>query len=198
MKKTIGIVGVIVLSLLAITAQAQITPATQDTAWDPRKNPTVDSLIAPFQGKMLPPRPAPATADIFPVIGKYESATNPEAASISIMLDKQNKGIVWVEGLPQGRIKAMLRKSPSTYKIPVQKTEAGKEVAEGTLLFDKETNTLRICIGKTYNVENPAETFTSPSEEPAATTKTSKIKKPALPKEWIYTGTKMVSETVMK
>jgi hypothetical protein len=198
MKKTIGIVGVIVLSLLAITAQAQITPATQDTAWDPRKNPTVDSLIAPFQGKMLPPRPAPATADIFPVIGKYESATNPEAASISIMLDEQNKGIVWVEGLPQGRIKAMLRKSPSTYKIPVQKTEAGKEVAEGTLLFDKETNTLRICIGKTYNVENPAETFTSPSEEPAATTKTSKIKKPALPKEWIYTGTKMVSETVMK
>jgi hypothetical protein len=198
MKKTIGIVGVTVLSLLAITAQAQITPATQDTAWDPRKNPTVDSLIAPFQGKMLPPRPAPATADIFPVIGKYESATNPEAASISIMLDEQNKGIVWVEGLPQGRIKAMLRKSPSTYKIPVQKTEAGKEVAEGTLLFDKETNTLRICIGKTYNVENPAETFTSPSEEPAATTKTSKIKKPALPKEWIYTGTKMVSETVMK
>lgn len=56
---------------------------------------------------------------------------------------------MWIEGLPQGRVKAMLRKSPATYKIPAQKTEEGKEVAEGTLMFDKETNTLSICIGKT-------------------------------------------------
>ena len=56
----------------------------------------------------------------------------------------------------------MLRKSPATYKIPAQKTEDGKDVAEGTLLFDKETNALSICIGKKYNAENPAEVFTQP------------------------------------
>ena len=58
----------------------------------------------------------------------------------------------------------MLRKSPATYKIPAQKTEEGKEVAEGTLMFDKETNTLSIAIGKDYNLENPSMAFVTTQE----------------------------------
>lgn len=195
MKKTIGIVGGIVLSLSSIAIQAQDT-----TRWDPKKNPTVDSLISPYQNKMLPARPPLTTADIFPVIGKYESTSNADAANVSITLDEQNKGLVWIDGLPQGRIKAMLRKSPATYKIPVQKTEEGKDVAEGTLIFDKETNTLSIAIGKPFNAEDPAAAFTAPVEEEPAVTKTSKTaktKKPATPKTWIYVGTKQAKETVM-
>ncbi|MEQ1677926.1 MAG: hypothetical protein ABL876_14555 [Chitinophagaceae bacterium] len=192
MKKTIGIVGGIVLSLLTTSILAQDT-----TRWDPKKNPTVDSLTSPYQSKMLPPRPALTTADIFPVIGKYESSTNTDAAAVSISLDEQNKGVVWIEGLPQGKVKAMLRKSPAVYKIPVQKTEDGKDVAEGTLIFDKETNTLSICIGKAFNAEDPAAAFVTPVEEPATTAKTSKTKKPVQPKSWIYVGTKQVKETAM-
>lgn len=198
MKKTIGIVGGIVLSFFVITAKAQNNPPGNEPAkWDPKKNPTVDSLITPYQGKMIPPRPPLTTADIFPVIGKYESSTNADAANVSIMLDEQNKGLVWVEGLPQGKIKAMLRKSPATYKIPVQKTEDGKDVAEGTLIFDKETNTLSICIGKAYNAEDPAAAFAQPAEQPApaTTAKNAKIKKPVVPKAWIYTGTRQTKET---
>ena len=198
MKKTIGIVGGIVLSFLAVSSTAQQSSPGADTLWNAKNNPTVDSLIAPYQGKMIPPRPAPTTADIFPVIGKYESSTNPEAASISIMLDEQNKGIVWIEGLSQGKVKAILKKSPATYKIPVQKTELGKDVAEGTLVFDKETNTLSICIGKTYNNEDPSAAFAAPAEEPATTAKASKVKKPVQPKAWIYTGTKLAKETAMQ
>lgn len=192
MKKTIGIMGGIVLSLIATAVQAQDT-----TRWDPRKNPTVDSLVSPYQKQLLPARAPVTTSDIFPVIGKYESTTNTDAAAVSISLDELNKGVVWVEGLPQGKIKAMLRKSPATYKIPVQKTEDGKDVAEGTLIFDKETNTLSICIGKAFNTEDPSAAFAAPAEEPAATVKTSKTKKPLQPKSWIYVGTKQAKETVM-
>ncbi|HEY6063828.1 MAG TPA: hypothetical protein VIV35_09480 [Chitinophagaceae bacterium] len=193
MKKTIGIVGVIVLSLLTIPVYAQQT-------WDAKKNPTVADILSKYEEKPATPRTELTTADIFPAIGKYESATNADAAAVTIMPDEKNKGIVWIEGLPQGRIKAMLRKSPATYKIPAQKTEEGKEVAEGTLIFDKETNTLSICIGKPYNVEDPAAAFITPAEEVAVTAKTttkSKTKKAVQPKAWIYTGTKHTQETVM-
>jgi hypothetical protein len=194
MKKTIGIVGGIVLCLLTGSVNAQQT-------WDAKKNRTVDSINSQYTGKYLAPRPALTTADFFPVIGKYESAVNADAAAVTITLDEQSKGLVWVEGLPQGKIKAMLRKSPATYKIPAQKTEEGKEVAEGTLIFDKETNTLSICIGKMYNAENPAAAFELVAEETAPVTaaksKAVKTKKVIQPKAWIYTGTNVENASAM-
>ncbi len=107
----------------------------------------------------------------------------------------------------------MLRKSPATYKIPAQKTADGKDVAEGTLIFDKEANTINIVIGKPFNVENPAAVFAAPAigtlDETSANTETevkvkegktktiTKTKKPEEPKAWTYTGTKLAKETVM-
>jgi hypothetical protein len=112
-----------------------------------------------------------------------------------------------VNGLPQGKIKAMLRKSPATYKIPAQKTEDGKDVAEGTLIYDKETNSLVICIGKPYNSADPAAAFsTSITEQPVVEEKTiakangktkTKTKKIEEPKPWMYTGTKVDKGTVI-
>ena len=190
MKKSIGIVGGIVWCLLSVSAKAQQT-------WDAKKNPAVEAITTQYQGKYIAPRPALTTADIFPVIGQYESAINADAASVTITLDGANKGLVWIEGLPQGKIKAMLRKSPAIYKIPTQKTEDGKDVAEGTLIFNKETNTLSICIGKMYNAEDPVAVFTTATEDPATSTvKTSKTKKQVLLNAWIYTGTKRTTETV--
>lgn len=188
--------GVIVLSAMTISVQAQQT-------WDAKKNPTVGAITTKYDGKLLPARPALTTEDIFPVIGKYESATNTDAASVTISLDAENKGLVWIEGLPQGKIKAMLRKSPSTYKIPAQQTEDGKDVAEGTAVFDKETNTLSICIGKNYNAADPSAAFMPEAvEETVATTvvvkgKTNKTKVVASPKPWIYTGTKVEKAMVV-
>lgn len=193
MKKTIGIMGSIALCLLGAAANAQ-------QPWDAKKNATVDSITSQYAGKYIAPRPAVTTADIFPVIGKYASTTNTDAAAISIMLDEQNKGLVWIVGLPQGRIKAMLRKSPATYKIPAQKTENGKDVAEGTLIFDKETNVLNIAIGKNYNAENPAIVFVpaEAKEEPVVVKgKKVKTKKVKEPKAWMYTGNKLEKETVL-
>lgn len=187
MKKTPGSVGIILLSLLTLSVNAQQT-------WEAQKNPTVDSIAAKYRDKIVA-APASLSQDkIFPAVGQYESSTNTDAASVTITLDQQNKGLIWIEGLPQGKLKGLLTKSPATYKIPAQKTEEGKEVAEGTLIFDKEQNTLSICIGKTYNAENPAAAFAvTPVEETPAVVSTkskTKIKKPVAPKPWLYTGTK--------
>lgn len=196
MKKTFLITGVIALfSTLAITTSAQETPVKETTTqenWDAKKNSTVDSIMSQYKDKYVAAKPAQTIADIFPALGDYESATNAETSKLSITIDPNNKGLVWIEGLPQGRVKAMLRKSPATYKIPAQKTEEGKEVAEGTLMFDKETNTLSICIGKEYNTTDPSAAFMIAEEEPVTTSKNSKAKKKTVTKPWIYTGTKIV------
>ena len=200
-----------VLSLLSLTAVAQVpetkapeTTTSTTTTWDYKKNPTVDSINAKYQGQMVAPREAITTSHIFPVLGTYTSTANADAPSVSINMDAENKGIVWVEGLPQGKIKAMLRKSPSTYKIPAQKTEDGKDVAEGTLIFDKDANTLNIVIGKPYNMEDPGAVFTTTAtEEPAAAdemktkTKTAKtkVKTKTVVKPWTYTGSKVETTT---
>lgn len=206
MKKTIGILGGFALSLLFVTANAQEpttpTTTTPSTVWDAKKNPTVDSINAKYKDMMIPAR-TPMTIDqIYPALGQYETTVNTaDAPSVKITLDEQNKGLVWIEGLPQGRVKAMLRKSPATYKIPAQKTAEGKDVSEGTLVFDKDANTLRIVIGTPYNAEDPLAVFAAPAEESVVTevkTKESKTKiktKKAKVKPWTYTGTKVVVET---
>ncbi len=199
--------GVIVLSLLTASVRAQQTPTPTTTTttavvttstWEAKSNPTVDSINAKYRDKIVAAPTATTIDQIYPVIGKFESSTNPEAPVITITLDELNRGIAWIDGLPQGRVKALLRKSPAVYKIPAQKTEEGKEIAEGTMIFDKELNTLSICIGKEYNVENPAVAFTATAveEQVVVSTKSkSKTKKVAAPKPWMYTATKIEKTT---
>lgn len=158
--------------------------------------------------KMQPMPEALTIEKIFPVLGNYQ-VTDKEgtASTVTVTLDPSNKGIVWIEGLPQGKIKATLRKSPATYKIPVQPlgeaamvTEAtteveakdakttktakstkeakAKELPEGVLIYDKDANVLNVCIGCKYNNEDPAVAFT-PAEttEPSATEEADKAEK---------------------
>ncbi len=135
--------------------------------------------------KMQPMPEALTTEKIFPVIGNYQLTDKEGTAStVTVTLDPSNKGIVWIEGLPQGKIKATLRKSPATYKIPVQplgevamteelvaadakpskaakaKEVKAKELPEGVLIYDKDANVLNVCIGCKYNNEDPALAFT--------------------------------------
>lgn len=203
MKKTISIMGLAIFCLFNTVAHAQESestePAKTENKWDPKNNPTVTAITSKYEGKMLETKPALTKEDIFPVIGTYEATTNmADTKTITIALDENNKGLVWIEGLPQGTIKAMLRKSPATYKIPAQKTEAGNEVAEGTLVFDKESNTLSICIGKSYNAADPLSVFStneSADSEVAAVTKSKKTKTKQTP-VITYTATKQQKDTV--
>jgi hypothetical protein len=166
---------------------------------------TVDSIAAKYK---LVPMPEPLTVEkTFPVLGTYQlagtdasvttsSSTNtstattetgtmqPVSNNVTITLDPVNKGIIWVEGLPQGKFKAYLKKSPSTYRVIAQKTETGKQVPEGTLMFDPETKTLSIALGKDYDETDPAAIFalnpalmgTATTDATASTDNTVKVK----------------------
>jgi hypothetical protein len=117
---------------------------------------TVDSIAAKYK---LQPMPEAMTIEkTFPVIGSYQLTTE-GAGEVMVSLDSVNKGIVWVEGLPVGKFKAYLKQSPAAYRILSQTTSTGKQIAEGTLLYDATANTLNIAIGKTFNDQNPAEVF---------------------------------------
>jgi hypothetical protein len=230
MKKTAIIAGAVSLLFVAATANAQTEPAKQppvETQTPATQTPTTTQAPATTETPAttnttasnskdrwnnydkakyaMLPMPEPLTTEkIFPVIGKYD-VTNKEgeASQLTISLDETNKGIAWIDGLPQGRIKANLRQSPSTYKIPEQKMgeeKDAKTVPEGVLIYDKDANTFNLCLGCKYNVENPSEAFNpAPAQEEMApakpakkTSKTAKAKKVVKVKPVIYTGTKVV------
>lgn len=140
------------------------------------------------QPKELLPMPKELTdADIFPVLGKYELIDEEGNVSIvSVALDQENKGLVWVNGLPQGKFRADLRVSPAIYKIPEQKTlqndidgevvasvntdtegdvattdarYSGKTLKGGALLYDSVTNKMYVNLGAKYNEDNPIAVF---------------------------------------
>lgn len=110
----------------------------------------------------------------FPALGTYKGSGS-STADVTITPDSANKGIVWVDGLPQGRFKALLKKAPSAYKIPMQTSANGKAVSEGTLYVNPETNELTIVLGRPYNDANPTPSLTIDSKKK---------------NEWQYTGVK--------
>ena len=161
---------------------------------------TVDSIKAKYT---LQPMPEALTLEkAFPAIGTYQLTTPEGSSTVTISLDSASKGIVWVEGLPQGKFKAYLKQSPATYRVVAQKTESGTQVPEGTLIFDPSTNTLNVALGKAFNDANPSEVFAlnvTPADEATAATEV-KVKtktKDSKKKEKIvfYSATKAVQNT---
>lgn len=187
MKRTAIIAGAALIFSFSAFAQ-QPEPSTEQPE---HKNATVASIQSKYK---LVPMPEPLTVvKTFPVIGNYQfSDENAQTSNVVISLDEQNKGIVWISGLAEGKIKAYLKKAPSTYRIPPQKTEDGKEIAEGTLVFDKESNQLQMCIGCKYNEEDPALAFTpvEASVDEADKKSKAKAKTKAKVKVISYTGQK--------
>jgi hypothetical protein len=199
MKKTSFILGVLFVLFSAVSyAQTDITQPVQPAKTDQW------NTYTPEKYKMLP-MPEPLTTEkMFPVIGKY-SLTDKDgsATNVTITLDEANKGIVWVDGLPQGKIKAYLKKVPGIYLIPAQKSADEKDIATGVLIYNKDNSTLDVCIGCAYNTEDPASAFTVAEpivEEQAVTSKTKNKKaiakakvKPV--KTWKYSGNKITEGT---
>lgn len=130
--------------------------------------------------------------------GTYDAAV----PMVTVTLDSASKGIVWIDGLPQGRMKAYLKKSPATYRIIAQKTGSGTSIPEGTLHFDPQTNIMHVVLGTSYNEADPTGVFAlstgTTSEDNTAdvtvktkskkNTKNTKVKS----KPKFYTATKMV------
>lgn len=202
------------------TTQPQQQPVTQEQK--KYGNPTVDSILSKYT---LVPMPNQMTTEqIFPVIGQYQSTTNADQ-KVTVTLDDQNKGYAWIDGLPQGRVKAVLKKSPATYKIPAQKTAEGNDVLEGTMIYDKDSKTLSVILGRDFNDQDPASVFATATttdqsmandqsmtndtkagnneskmnDHKVAVTKTkgnkTKTKVKKAPEPWVFTGTKIEQVT---
>lgn len=161
---------------------------------------TVDSIAAKYKLQAMPEALTPEKT--FPVVGTYQLSGTDSASALTISLDPFNKGIIWVEGLPQGKVKAYLKQSPSTYRILSQKGENGKQIPEGTLIYDKDANLLNIAMGAPYKEEDPAGIFsmaTNASNDPEPVevktkTKTSKTKTKTKAKVYYYSASKVQAE----
>lgn len=154
-----------------------------------QSNPEVPRSYKPKPKELLP-MPGELTDEmIFPVLGSYEyTDKDGNTSSITVSRDADNKGVVWVNGLPQGRFKADLKASPATYKIPGQKTLqnevegdfsvasaadsvssdetvvntprfSGKSISEGTMIFDSLSSKLYVNVGKKFKEDDPASVF---------------------------------------
>ena len=118
----------------------------------------------------------------FPVLGSFQGSGS-STESVTVSLDATNKGIVWVEGLPQGKFKALMKKAPATYKIPAQTTETGKSVSEGTLFYNPSSKEVTIVLGRAFNDEDPSAALTTSTKSKTKTTQ--------------YTGTKQAAATAV-
>jgi len=124
---------------------------------------TADSIHAKYQMK---PMPEGMTIEkTFPVLGTYQLTTTATdgttAQNVTVTLDSTNKGVIWISGLPEGTMKAYLKKTPGIYRIISQKSENGKQIPEGTLYFDQSANTLNIALGKAYDEADPTAIFSN-------------------------------------
>src|SRR4051812_13946908 len=129
---------------------------------------TVDTIESKY--KLLPMPEALTLEKTFPVLGTYQLNTADSTGSaVTVTMDSSSKGIVWVDGLPEGRIKAYLKQSPATYRIVAQKSSTDKQIPEGTMIFNPETNTLNISLGAPFNDTDPAAIFSAVSGATAST-----------------------------
>ena len=168
MKNTLLFFGL----LLAGAAQAQTTEQTE--AQTTAATETATAVVAQT-AKVTSDNITPAY--FLPALGQF-TGTEGSTENLTVTVDEQNLGIVWVEGLAAGKFKALLKQSPATYKIPAQKTASGQSIPEGTLMVTPETGQIKILMGKSFDDANPAAAFDSKA--------TSKQKS--------YTGVKQVTE----
>lgn len=124
--------------------------------------------------------------------------TGMAAPGVTITLDSASKGIVWVDGLQQGRMKAFLKKSPATYRIVAQKSATGTAIPEGTMHLDQATNTLHIALGTPYNEMDPTAIFGqgngTTAEDNTADTKVKTKNTKTKSKVTFITATKVIAD----
>ena len=137
-------------------AQTTSTPVATTTATNVNVNTAYVSNPESLKGLKSE---ALTAQHFFPVLGSYK-ASGSSTGDVTITLDETNKGIVWVEGLSQGKFKAIMKKAPSTYKISAQQTETGKAVPEGTLFLNPTTKELTIVLGREFDDADPTSFLT--------------------------------------
>ena len=199
-KFILALLGSTVISFAAFSQQDSTKPVQQDTTkpvQQEEKKPVAEQAKPAEQAQPIVttaetnlPKPN-AGRHFIPVIGSYQASGDSTAVkNISITVDEQNPGKIWIEGLEPVKIYALLKAIPGTYKIPAQKVD-DKKVAEGTLVYDDSNKQINVCVGCGYSDASPSVA----TSEPISTDKKSKSKKaPVLS----FTGSKTEMGTASK
>jgi hypothetical protein len=191
-KFILALLGSTVISFAAFSQQDSTKPVQQE-----EKKPVTEQAKPTEQAQPIVttaetnlPKPN-AGRHFIPVIGSYQASGDSTAVkNISITVDEQNPGKIWIEGLEPVKIYALLKAIPGTYKIPAQKVD-DKKVAEGTLVYDDSNKQINLCVGCGYSDASPSVA----AAEPISTDKKSKVKKAPVVS---FTGSKTEMGTASK
>jgi len=72
----------ITIMTMAVTAICICASVNAQETWDAKKNPTVDSIHAKYEGKLVVSKPGPTIDQVSPVIGQYEFPMSVDAKSV--------------------------------------------------------------------------------------------------------------------
>lgn len=190
-KFILALLGSTVISFAAFSQQDSTKPVEEKPVTEQAK-PATDTAQPAIVDHAETNLPKPnAGRHFIPVIGTYQASGDSTAVkNISITVDEQNPGKIWIEGLEPVKIYALLKAIPGTYKIPAQKVD-DKKVAEGTLLYDDNNKQVNVCVGCGYSDASPSVA----TAESTSTDKKSKVKKAPVVS---FTGSKTEMGTASK
>lgn len=153
MKSSKWMFALIGSGLISIAGYSQEIPV-KEAAANEFEQPTKNQVLADQLKVNLPK--SNAGRHYIPVIGSYQNTVaNADLKNISITVDEQNPGKIWISGLAADKIYAVLKFYPGIYKIPAQHG-ANSNLPEGTLLYDDSNKQINILLGDGYNETTPA------------------------------------------
>jgi len=190
-KFILALLGSTIISFAAFSQQDSTKPVEEKKPVTEQAKPAEQAQPAIVDhAETNLPKPN-AGRHFIPVIGSYQaSGDSSQVKNVTVTVDEQNPGKIWIEGLEPVKIYAVLKAIPGTYKIPAQKVD-DKKFPEGTLIYDDSNKQINVCVGCGYSDASP----TVATAEPMTTDKKSKVKKvPVLS----FTGSKSNTGTAAK
>lgn len=102
------------------------------------------------------------------------TSTTTAGSDVTITVDDQNPGKIWVSGIGEDKFYAYLKNESNIYKIPAQKVNDKKSISEGIVSYDETSKEVHIRIGSGYNDADPNASLNATEATASAETATEK------------------------
>jgi hypothetical protein len=121
-KFILALLGSTVISFAAFSQQDSTKPVEEKKPVTEQAKPAEQAQPAIVDHAETNLPKANAGRHFIPVIGSYQaSGDSSQVKNVTVTVDEQNPGKIWIEGLEPVKIYALLKAIPGTYKIPAQK-----------------------------------------------------------------------------
>jgi hypothetical protein len=102
------------------------------------------------------------------------TTTTTAGSNVTITVDEQNPGKIWISGLGDDKFYAYLKTNADIYKIPTQKVSDKKSISEGIVSYNEASKEVHIRIGSGFNDADPNASLNATQAVTAATESTEK------------------------